>query len=116
MATSVRVLWNGPSSVAQPEIFNPDQGAQFTSQVFTGLLLGHGIKLRMDGRGRARDNIFGERLWRSVTYEEVYLHTDQHVPAASSGPGNYFNFYNRARLQQSLAYKTPEAVYKQLTG
>ncbi len=103
-------------AVAQPEIFNTDQGAQFTSQVFTGLLLGHGIKISMDGRGRALDNIFVERLWRSVKYEEVYLHDYQHVPAAISGLGNYFNFYNSERLHQSLAYKTPEAVYNQLTG
>ncbi len=103
-------------AVAQPEIFNTDQGAQFTSQVFTGLLLGHGIKISMDGRGRALDNIFVERLWRSVKYEEVYLHDYQHVPAAISGLGNYFNFYNSERLHQSLAYKTPEAVYNQLIG
>ena len=103
-------------AVAQPETFNTDQGAQFTSQGFTGLLLGHGIKISMDGRGRALDNIFVERLWRSVKYEEVYLHDYQHVPAAISGLGNYFNFYNSERLHQSLAYKTPEAVYKQLTG
>jgi len=103
-------------AVAQPEIFNSDQGVQFTSAAFTERLRAGDIQISMDGRGRALDNIFVERLWRSVKYEEVYLHDYQHVPAAISGLGNYFNFYNSERLHQSLAYKTPEAVYKQLTG
>lgn len=99
---------------ARPEIFNTDQGVQFTSQAFTGILKEHQIAISMDGRGRALDNIFVERLWRSVKYEEVYLHDYEGVPQAITGLGNYFNFYNRERLHQSLKYKTPEAVYRQL--
>lgn len=99
--------------IAQPEIFNSDQGAQFTSQMFTERLLQHGIKISMDGKGRALDNIFVERLWRSVKYEEVYLKDYRHVPDAISGLGGYFRFYNDERLHQSLAYQTPAAVYRQ---
>jgi len=102
--------------LGQPEIFNSDQGAQFTSTAFTTRLLARGIRISMDGRGRALDNIFVERLWRSVKYEEVYLHDYCHVPEAISGLGKYFRFYNGERLHQSLDYRTPEAVFKQLTG
>jgi len=101
-------------AVARPEIFNTDQGVQFTSQAFTGMLKEHQIAISMDGRGRALDNIFVERLWRSVKYEEVYPHDYEGVPQAIAGLGNYFTFYNRERLHQSLKYKTPEAVYRQL--
>jgi putative transposase len=100
-------------AIAQPEIFNSDQGAQFTSQVFTGTLSAQGIKISMDGRGRAMDNIFVERLWRSVKYEEVYLHDYRHVPEAISGLGGYFRFYNDERLHQALDYQTPAEVYRQ---
>lgn len=98
--------------VARPEIFNTDQGSQFTSNAFTGILKDHEIAISMDGRGRALDNIFVERLWRSVKYEEVYLHDYQNTPQAVIGLGKYFRFYNRERLHQSLDYKTPEAVYR----
>lgn len=101
--------------LGQPEIFNSDQGVQFTSTSFTDRLLARGIRISMDGRGRALDNIFVERLWRSVKYEEVYLHDYQQVPDAISGLGRYFNFYNSERLHQALDYRTPEAVFKQLT-
>lgn len=97
----------------QPEIFNTDQGVQFTSQAFTEKLLRQGIRVSMDGRGRALDNIFVERLWRSVKYEEVYLHDYADVPAAISGLGRYFDFYNGERPHQSLKYQTSEAVYRQ---
>jgi putative transposase len=100
-------------ALAKPEIFNTDQGAQFTSQAFTGELLAAGIQISMDGRGRALDNIFVERLWRSVKYEEVYLQDYQNVVEAKQGLGRYFEFYNRQRLHQSLNYQTPEAVYRQ---
>ena len=100
--------------LGQPEIFNSDQGVQFTSTAFTERLLQRGILISMDGRGRALDNIFVERLWRSVKYEEVYLHDYQHVPEATCGLGRYFNFYNGERLHQALGYNTPEAVYRQL--
>jgi putative transposase len=96
----------------QPEIFNSDQGSQFTSNAFTGILKEREIKISMDGRGRALDNIFVERLWRSVKYEEVYLNDYATVPQAVERIGRYFNFYNRERLHQSLDYKTPEAVYR----
>jgi putative transposase len=96
---------------AQPEIFNTDQGAQFTCREFTGRLLAQGIVISMDGRGRALDNIFIERLWRSVKYEEVYLNDYQGALAAVSGLGGYFRFYNHERLHQSLGYRTPAVVY-----
>jgi len=97
----------------QPEIFNTDQGAQFTSNVFTRNLLMRGIRISMDGRGRALDNIFVERLWRSVKYEEVYLNDYRSVSEAIDGLRKYFEFYNRERIHQSLGYQTPEAVYRQ---
>jgi putative transposase len=95
----------------RPEIFNSDQGSQFTSREFTSRLEGTGIRISMDGRGRALDNVFVERLWRSVKYEEVYLKDYGTVPEARAGLGDYFAFYNTERLHQSLAYKTPAAVY-----
>jgi putative transposase len=98
---------------AQPAIFNSDQGAQFTSLAFTERLLEHRILISMDSRGRAFDNIFVERLWRSVKYEEVYLKDYRSVQEAITGLRSYFEFYNRARLHQSLNYQTPEAVYRQ---
>ncbi len=99
--------------VACPEIFNTDQGSQFTSEDFTKRLLERGISISMDGRGRAFDNIFVERLWRSVKYEEVYLKDYRNVTEARQGLRDYFEFYNRERLHQSLGYKTPEAIYRQ---
>src|SRR5262245_6549335 len=96
----------------QPEIFNSDQGAQFTSAEFTGRLESRGILISMDGRGRALDNIFIERLWRSVKYEEVYIRDYESVEVAIHGLNRYFEFYNRERLHQSLGYKTPESVYR----
>ena len=98
--------------VGRPEIFNSDQGSQFTSAAFTDRLLREGIQISMDGRGRALDNIFVERLWRSVKYEEVYLRNYETVPEAIAGLGNYFSFYNYERLHQSLDYRTPAAVYR----
>jgi putative transposase len=97
----------------RPEIFNSDQGSQFTSLEFTGRLFKEGIKISMDGRGRALDNIFVERLWRSVKYEEVYLKEYRSVKDAIKGLERYFEFYNGERLHQALEYQTPEAVYRQ---
>jgi putative transposase len=97
----------------KPDIFNTDQGSQFTSAAFTGELLERGIRISMDGRGRALDNIFVERLWRSVKYEEIYLKEYRSVAEAIAGLRAYFEFYNRERLHQSLDYQTPEAVYRQ---
>ena len=99
--------------VGQPEIFNTDQGSQFTSEVFTGKLKARNIAISMDGRGRALDNIFVERLWRSVKYEDIYLHAYEDVPQVVTGLGRYFKFYTHARLHQSLDYKTPALVYGQ---
>ena len=96
---------------ARPEIFNSDQGIQFTSQEFTNILLNDGIKISMDGRGRVYDNIFVERLWRTVKYEEVYLHDYRTVPESSSLLSSYFHFYNTERLHEALGYLTPYEVY-----
>jgi putative transposase len=94
-----------------PDVFNTDQGSQFTSDDFTGAVLAAGAKMSMDGRGRALDNVFVERLWRSVKYEEVYLKDYESVPVAIQSLAAYFRFYNTARLHQSLGYKPPETVY-----
>ena len=96
---------------ARPEIFNTDQGVQFTSSDFTGLLKHEGIQISMDGRGRALDNVCVERLWRTVKYEEVYLKDYTSVWDARQGLGEYFTFYNHERLHQALGYQTPAAVY-----
>lgn len=98
-------------AISQPEIFNSDQGSQFTSNDFTGRLLQAGISISMDGRGRAFDNIFVERLWRSVKYEEVYVHSYESGSAAYNNLGRYFQLYNRERLHESLGYRTPHEVY-----
>lgn len=97
---------------ARPEIFNTDQGVQFTSQDFTQRLRAAQIRISWDGRGRALDNVFVERLWRSVKYEEVYLKDYQTVLDARNGLAHYFQFYNYERYHQSLDYKTPFAVYR----
>lgn len=96
---------------AVPEIFNSDQGSQFTSGAFTGRLESHGVSISMDGRGRFVDNIFVERLWRTVKYEEVYLHEYMTVPNAIDGLGAYFPFYNNERPHESLGYRTPSEAY-----
>jgi putative transposase len=95
----------------QPEIFNTDQGVQFTAHEFTNTLEATGIRVSMDGRGRALDNIFVERLWRSVKYEDVYLKDYLTVPALEAGLGSYFRFYNHERPHQSLDYRTPVEVH-----
>lgn len=95
----------------RPTIFNTDQGIQFTSEEFVNAVLSKGIQFSMDGRGRALDNIFVERLWRSVKYEDVYLRDYQDVRETRTGLGNYFWFYNTRRLHQSLGYKTPYEVH-----
>lgn len=95
----------------RPEVFNTDQGSQFTSEEFTDCLLSSGVRISMDGRGRCFDNIFIERLWRTVKYEEVYLkdYGDAHLAARSLA--DYFDFYNRERLHESLGYQVPEEVH-----
>jgi putative transposase len=94
-----------------PEIFNTDQGVQFTSDDFTGVLKSHQIQISMDGRGRALDNIFVERLWRSVKYEDIYIKGYETMSEAYQGLNEYFNFYNNERSHQSLGYQTPAEVY-----
>jgi putative transposase len=101
---------------ARPRVFNSDQGVQFTSLDFTARLLAEEISISMDGRGRALDNIFVERLWRSVKQEEVYIRDYQNVGDAVNGLGRYFDFYNHQRLHQSLSYRTPAQVYWQGKG
>jgi putative transposase len=97
--------------VARPDIFNSDQGAQFTSLDFTGRLTAAGIQISMDGRGRALDNVFVERLWRTVKYEEVYLKDYETPREAMQGLSTFFVHYNERRQHQSLEYQTPASVY-----
>jgi len=97
--------------VNTPEIFNSDQGCQYTSVEFTGALTSRNIKISMDGKGRAFDNIFVERLWRSVKYEEVYIKRYENGKQARDGLSAYMEFYNTKRLHQSLGYSTPESIY-----
>ena len=94
-----------------PEIFNSDQGSQFTSEEFTRILINNGISISMDGKGRWKDNVFVERLWKSVKYEEVYLKAYGSMAEARKGLGEYFEFYNRRRHHQGLDSKTPDMVY-----
>lgn len=106
----IRTLENALKT-SKPEIFNSDQGSQFTSNDFTEILEKGGICISMDGKGRAYDNIFVERLWRSVKYEEVYLHQYLTVSEARRGLNQYFMFYNTERIHESLGYKTPHEIY-----
>lgn len=94
----------------RPEIFNTDQGSQFTDDGFTSLLRAHGVAISMDGRGRFADNICVERLWRSLKYEEVYLKAYESVAQARRGISAYFEFYNHQRLHQALGYRTPQQL------
>jgi len=96
----------------KPEVFNADQGVQFTASAFTGRLESAGVSVSMDGRGRALDNVFVERLWRSVKYEDVYIWCYETVPELRRGLGRYFGFYNEERPHQSLGDWTPGAVYR----
>ena len=97
----------------RPEIFNIDQGSQFTSDDFTGTLKRHDVTISMDGKGRCMDNIFVERLWRSLKYEEVYLNAYATVAEAKAGIGGWLEFYNAERQHQSLGYRTPRQIYQE---
>jgi len=103
----------GALARATPVIWNSDQGSHFTSPQYTDLLLGANVQISMDGRGRALDNVFTERLWRSVKYEEVYLHDYASPRLARVGLTRYFHFYNHERPHQALGYQTPAEVYFQ---
>jgi putative transposase len=102
-------------ATGRPEIFNTDQGVQFTASAFVGRLEATGVAVSMDGRGRALDNVFVERLWRSVKYEDVYIRCYETVPELRRGLARYFGFYNDERPHQSLGYRTPAAVYRGTT-
>ena len=104
--TLEEALGKGP-----PEVFNTDQGSQFTGEAFTELLERHGVRISMDGKGRYSDNIFVERLWRTVKYEEVYLKAYSNGREAKDGLEAYFHFYNTQRPHQALGYRTPAEVF-----
>ena len=95
----------------QPEIFNSDQGSQFTALAYTSILEAANIRISMDGRGRALDNIFIERFWRSLKYEEIYLYNHATVPLLEAGLTRYFHHYNWLRPHQSLNYRLPSELY-----
>jgi putative transposase len=100
-------------SRGRPEVFNTDQGVQFTAQAWTGRLQSAGVQVSMDGKGRCLDNVFVERLWRSVKYEDLYLWSYETVPELQHGLGRYFRYYNEERPHQSLDYRTPAVVYRE---
>ena len=107
----IEVLDEAISKNEKPEIFNTDQGSQFTSEAFTGRLKEEGIRISMDGKGRWRDNVFVERIWRSIKYEEVYLHAYASVSEARASISRYIDFYNATRPHSSLKAQTPDQVY-----
>ncbi len=108
----VEALEEAFSKYGKPEIFNTDQGSQFTSEKFISKLVGREVTISMDGRGRAYDNIFIERLWRTVKYEDIYLKGYMNMKEAREGLKEYFKFYNEERFHQSLGYKTPCEIYR----
>ena len=112
----VEALQEALSRFRQPEIFNSDQGSQFTSADFTAVLLEAGVKISMDGKGRCIDNVFVERLWRSLKYEDVYLKAYTNLVEARTGIERYFQFYNTRRSHQALGHQTPAAFYDGLLG
>lgn len=107
----IDILKSAIHKYGKPEIFNSDQGSQFTSIEFTNILKNNQIKISMDGKGRAKDNIYIERLWRSLKYEDIYIKEYQTVPECVAGINNYFYFYNTERFHQSLKYETPNDIY-----
>jgi putative transposase len=107
----IEALEEALSTNEKPEIFNTDQGSQFTSEAFTGRLKKEGIRISMDGKGRWRDNVFVERIWKSIKYEEVYLHAYESVQQARESIGCYLKFYNSVRPHSSLGAFTPDQVY-----
>jgi putative transposase len=112
----VEALQEALSRFGRPGIFNSDQGSQFTASAFTDVLLAAGVKISMDGRGRCIDNVFVERLWRSLKYEDVYLKAYTNLVEARAGIERYFHFYNTRRSHQALGHQTPAAFYDGLLG
>lgn len=110
------VMETAISNHGDPAIVNCDQGSQFTSEVFTGMLKDHGIRISMDTRGRALDDIYIERFWRNIKYEEIYLHPYDNGLDLYKGVAGYMNFYNGQRLHQSLGYRPPKIVYYSLAA
>ena len=107
----VEALQEALARYGPPEIFNTDQGSQFTAEEFTAVLLAKGVRVSMDGKGRWVDNVFVERLWRSVKYEQIYLHAHETIRELKVALTSYFDFFNARRPHQSLIYKTPDEVY-----
>jgi putative transposase len=113
-APCIEALEDALQTHGTPAIFNTDQGCQFTSEGFTDVLKAHGIQISMDGKGRWMDNVFIERLWRSLKYEEVYLKAYDSVAQATQGIGDWMDFYNQGRRHASLDRMTPDQVYYDL--
>jgi putative transposase len=112
----VEALHEALSRFGRPEIFNSDQGSQFTAKDFTDVLLAADVKISMDGKGRCIDNVFVERLWRSLKYEDVYLRAYTNLIEARAGIAKYFRFYNTRRSHQALGHQTPAGFYDGLLG
>jgi len=112
----VEALHEALSRFGRPGIFNSDQGSQFTAQPFTDVLLAAGVKISMDGKGRCIDNVFVERLWRSLKYEDIYLKAYTNLVEARDGIDRYFRFYNTRRSHKALGHQTPAAFYDGLLG
>lgn len=110
----VEALREAMQHFGKPDIFNTDQGAQFTSEAFTSVLRAAEVRISMDGKGRCLDNVFVERVWRSLKYEEVYLHAYRDLVEARAGIGRYFEYYNHLRDHQALGYQTPDAYYQSM--
>ncbi len=110
-AWCLRVLSEALEDYGKPEIFNTDQGSQYTSNAFTALLASNGIKISMDGVGRALDNVFIERFWKTVKYEDFYIREYTDLKQLKTGIGNYLKFYNQGRIHQSLDYEIPDEIY-----
>jgi putative transposase len=108
----IETLQEALGRFGKPDIFNTDQGSQFTADAFTKVLRDAGITISMDGRGRCIDNVFVERVWRSLKYEEVFLHAYDNLDEARAGIARYFDFYNLVRPHQALGYQTPDAFYR----
>ena len=114
ISASIPQLKAAIKEFGKPDIFNTDQGSQFTANIFTQVLKDNQVQISMDGKGRAIDNIFVERIWKSVKYEDIYLKSYQNGVELQKGLEKYFDFYNRERFHQSLSYQTPDKVYLQV--